>query len=923
MMEEEYQLDYFHKNGFVRKQCRKCKSYFWTRDVNRDICGDAPCVPYNFVGNPFFRKHSLNEMREAYLSFFERHGHTRVERYPVVARWRDDIYLTIASIADFQPWVTSGKVPPPANPLTISQPCIRLDDLDSVGRSGRHLTTFEMMAHHVFNYPGTEIYWKDRTVELCSILVQELGVNLNEVTYKENPWMGGGNAGPAVEVLIRGLEIATLVFMNLVTDKNGDIELKGERYKKMDLYIVDTGYGLERFTWGSNGSPTIYDAIFPEVVSEVMSLAGIEHSLKDPEYARILALNARLAGYMDVSSTANLLLLRKQVAGEIGADVDQLNRLMEPVEAVYAIADHSRCLAFMLGDGIIPSNVKAGYLARLVIRRMLRLMRSLHMKHKLSEIVRIQIEKHLSMSYPEYLKKLDTITEILDLEEERYADTIARGTRLVEKSALHYKSKSEKVPLEALIQLYDTHGIPPEISRDISKEAGVEVELPDNFYSIVAKSRSKFVAEEKAVALERVKALPMTKQLYYEQPFKRKFKAKVLDVFDNFLVLDQTLFYPEGGGQPADLGIIKHGSAKLQVIDVQTHEGVILHKLAFSDGIKAGDEVTGTIDYQRRLAHARHHSATHIIALSAKKVLGEHIWQSGAQKEMDKARLDLSHYKRISDEELREIEMTANRIVMKNARIDISWMERNKAEKKFGFTLYQGGVPVGNNIRVVKVDEDVEACGGTHCRSTGIIGPIKILRTERVQDGVERIEYAAGEAAIARGQERDEILRRSSEVLRVPMAQLPDTAQRFFDEWKQQQKEIEALKEKIAELKVKSLIDSAEIICGIKVVISKIPDADIEELIKIAGAVNRSDAVALLASPVGGVKIVSASGDEAIKRGLIADLIVREASRMVGGGGGGKPNLAQGGGPNSEKIDEALKAGRELIKKRLTNANVP
>jgi alanyl-tRNA synthetase len=924
MMEEEYRLDYFHKNGFMRKQCRKCKSYFWTKDAHREVCGDAPCVPYNFIGNPVFKQHSLNEMREAYLSFFERHGHTRVNRYPVVARWRDDIYLTIASIADFQPWVTSGKIPPPANPLTISQPCIRLDDLDSVGRSGRHLTTFEMMAHHVFNYPGREIYWKDRTVELCSLLLEELGANLEEVTFKENPWMGGGNAGPAVEVLIRGLEVATLVFMNLVADKNGDIELKGERYKKMDLYIVDTGYGLERFVWGSNGAPTIYDAIFPEVVNELMALAGIEHSLKDPEYSNILAMNAKLAGYMDVSSKANLMLLRKQIASEIGLDVDKLNKILEPVEAVYAIADHSRCLAFMLGDGIIPSNVKAGYLARLVIRRMLRLMHSLQLKQKLSEIVRIQIEKHVSKSYSEYLKKMDTITEILDLEEERYADTIARGMRLVEKTAQYHKARNEKIPLEELIQLYDTHGIPPEIARSISNENGVEVELPDNFYSIVAKSHSKVMEEkEEAAYKDRIKNLPATMQLYYKQPSHKRFKARVLDVFNDFVVLDQTLFYPEGGGQPADVGFIKTSRVKKEVIDVQMQDGVILHKVAGSGEIKVGDEVIGMIDPQRRLAHARHHSATHIIALSARKILGEHIWQAGAQKEVDKARLDLSHYKRITDEELKEIEMLANKIVMKNARIDIIWMDRNEAERKFGFTLYQGGVPTGDKIRVVKIDEDVEACAGTHCRSTGMIGPIKILRTERVQDGVERLEFAAGEAAIAKNLEREELLRKSSEILRVPPTQLPDTVQRFFEEWKRQRKEIEMLKEKLAELQAKSLLESAETISGIKVIASKISDADMEALIKIAAALSRRDVVALLASISNGVKIVSIAGDEANKRGLTADLIASEASKAVGGGGGGEPNLAQGGGPKIENIDIALKAGKELIKARLSNADVP
>ena len=180
MLEEEYQLEYFKTQGLTRRICKSCGSAFWTRDSSREICGDAPCEPYTFIGNPVFNTHTLDSMREAYLSFFEKHGHTRVERYPVVARWRDDIYLTIASIADFQPFVTGGIVPPPANPLTISQPCIRLNDLDSVGRSGRHLTTFEMMAHHAFNTPTEEIYWKDRTVELCDQFIASIGGDIDQ-----------------------------------------------------------------------------------------------------------------------------------------------------------------------------------------------------------------------------------------------------------------------------------------------------------------------------------------------------------------------------------------------------------------------------------------------------------------------------------------------------------------------------------------------------------------------------------------------------------------------------------------------------------------------------------------------------------------------------------------------------------------------
>ena len=212
-----------------------------------------------------------------FLRFFEEREHTRIDPYPILARWRDDIHLTIASIADFQPHVTSGMVEPPANPLTISQPCIRLTDVDAVGRSGRHLTTFEMMAHHVFNRPdeGRMFYWMEECVKYChEMFTETFGIDSNEITYVENPWSGGGNAGPAVEVIVGGLELATLVFMNLAESDDGDVEIKGVKYSEMPLQIIDTGYGLERFCWAAAGTPTIYEAIYPESVSWLKEMAG-------------------------------------------------------------------------------------------------------------------------------------------------------------------------------------------------------------------------------------------------------------------------------------------------------------------------------------------------------------------------------------------------------------------------------------------------------------------------------------------------------------------------------------------------------------------------------------------------------------------------------------------------------------------------
>ncbi len=914
MLQDEYQLDYFKENGFVRKQCPKCGKNFWTRDSETEFCGDPPCVSYSFIGDPVFRKeYDIPSMREAYLSFFERHGHARVNRYPVIARWRDDIYLTIASIADFQPFVTSGLVPPPANPLTISQPCIRLDDLDAVGRSGRHLTTFEMMAHHAFNSHEKEIYWKDRTVELCDTLLSELGLDLNAVTYKESPWAGGGNAGPSVEVLVGGLELATLVFMDLKQTKDGHIEIKGERYEKMDNYIVDTGYGLERFVWASKGSPTIYDAVFPKLVSELMGLAGIEHTIENPEYANIFSQNARFAGVMDISGQANLLQLRKKVAESIGTTIEKLQALMVPVESVYAITDHSRCLAFMLGDGIIPSNVKAGYLARLVLRRTLRLMKDLDIREPLIEIIEMQIRNF--PEYPEFGERLDTIREIVALEEEKYADTIERGTKLVRKTASHFKEKKEKIPLGELIQLYDTHGIPPEITREVAKEIGVEVELPDTFYSLVAKKHSKAEEEEKeALPLE----IPPTRKLYYEFPDKTDFYAKVLEVIENKIILDQTLFYPEGGGQPADHGTLVINDFVANVVDAQNINGVIVHETDSDFGFEKGDTVKGRIDAERRMAHARHHTATHIVNESAKTVLGKHIWQTGAQKSTDRARLDLTHYKRIMDEEFREIELLANKEVMKNQPVIVKWMDRVEAEKQYGFVLYQGGVPPGREIRILKVGNDVEACGGTHVSNTGLIGPIKLIKTERIQDGVERIEFSAGEAAVKRWQERDELLNKSSDALRVSPEHLPDTVNRFFDEWKDFKKDNERLKAELAEARVKAMISEAVSINGLKVLAKKLPHADVEELIKAATEFSKDDdVVALLASDSGGVKFVVSAGERAQKMGVNSGTIVREMSKLVGGGGGGKAGIAQGGGTDVTRIEEALERGVEMVREKI------
>jgi alanyl-tRNA synthetase len=764
-----------------------------------------------------------------------------------------------------------------------------------------------MMAHHAFNTPTEEIYWKDRTVELCDQFIASIGGNINDVTYKEHPWIGGGNAGPSVEVLIGGLEIATLVFMSLGKQKTQEpgYELNGEMYYPMNLRIVDTGYGLERLVWASKGSPTIYDAVFPEMVSRVMRSAGLLHILDNKEYTKILALNAKFAGLMDISGT-NLYQLRKKVAAAIDISPEKLDKMITPIEKVYAVVDHTRCLAYMLGDCIVPSNVREGYLARLVIRRTLRMMNELNIQEPLADLVEEQT-KIIGMT--SFEQDISVVREIVDRETLKFASTLERGTRIVQKIAKSYKTKSQRVPLSEIMTLYDSHGIQPEMVRDIASKEGAVIDLPDNFYSMVADMHSeskKEIAEDKTSGYSgRIAGLPPTRKLYYEQSSDIEFEAVVLDFFDGYAVIDQTLFYPDGGGQPADTGTLVSSDSMVRVDGVIKIGEVILHHI--TGGIlRRGERVKGMVDEERRWSLMRHHTATHILLHAAKDVLGAHIHQAGAQKGSESSRIDIRHFKHITPEELRNIETKANRMIMESLPIEVSVEDRTKAEQKYGFSLYQGGVPPGRDIRVVKVAGDIEACAGTHCHNTGEVGVIKIIRVEHIQDGIERIEFAAGVAAIFYMQHLEQIVASSAEILSVQPENLPSTVQRFFQEWKEQRKDIDRMSARLTELEIKTL--TAESIGGIGVVIRRI-DLPAKELAALATSISGEGGVALIAGTGDTVRVVLASGDPRVNAGEI----ISQVCSLLGGKGGGKPSMAQGGGPDTAQLDLALKVGRERI----------
>ena len=913
---EEYKVELFDELGYVRKRCPLCGEYFWTLNPDQELCGEATaqgCATYGFIGSsPMRRPYSYAEMREAFLSFFERHGHERIKPYPLVARWRDDLLFVHASIIDFQPYVTEGIIPPPANPLVISQPCLRFVDIDNVGPTfGRHLTVFEMGGHHAFNTPEREVYWRDETVRFHhEFLTKELGVRDEEIIYKEGVWVGGGNAGPDLETVVRGLELATLVFMKF--------KVVDGRFVELPIRTVDTGYGIERFTWMSQGSVSAFHAVYGPLLEEVADIVGVE--LPEPE---ALIEPARHSSLMIVRKGFKLSEARERVARAIGMDASELERLLKPIEALFAILDHTKCLVLMLADGVVPSNVREGYLARLVLRRTYRLLRLLGAEEALLDVVEAQV-RYWRRDYERIGEAEDYIMEMAALEGERYRQTIGRGVGLVKRMARELKKAGlKRLPEEKVIELYDSHGVPPEITEEVARSEGLEVEIPDDFYARVAERHVSppLKAEEGLEGLEEaLSGLPPTEPIYYEDAYVREFEARVLrTIGGRFVVLDKTAFYPEGGGQPADCGELRHEQGSCRVVDVKKVGRIVVHVVEGQVPPK-GAVVKGLIDWERRHDLMRAHTATHIILGAARRVLGQHVWQAGAQKGVEQSRLDITHYKHLSLEELHAIERLANGVVRADLPVRTAWMPRNEAEARYGFRLYQGGAVPGREIRVVEIPGwDVEACGGTHCARTGEIGLIKLLRAERIQDGVERLVFAVGEHALRVAQEQEKALSSVARALNVPISDVVRAAEKTVEELRETRRALNRALRRMARLEAEALLARAEEAHGLKLIRADLGPVSPDYLVEVADELGKRDAevVALLFSTDKTARFVVKLGEEALKRGLRADELARAIGRAVGGGGSGKPGFAQGGGPKTGEVGRALGLLIELLREKL------
>jgi alanyl-tRNA synthetase len=925
---KDYALPFFKEEGFVRKHCPKCGEWYWTQNANQETCGESTsdeCGFYTFINSPATKKSfSLPEMREAFLSFFEKEGHTRIKPYPVVARWRKDIYLTHASIIDFQPYVTEGIAPPPANPLVISQPSIRLTDISNTGPTfGRHLTIFEMGGAHAFNYPDKEVYWKDETVRLHQRFATEaLGIKPEEVIYKEGVWVGGGNAGPDLECIVRGLEVGTLVFMQY--------KVVGDDFVQLPIRTVDTGYGIDRFTWISQGVPSLFQAIYGKMLDKVFSIAGITNVDND-----FLARVARYSGLVSVDKNANRMVTRKRVAELTGIDLEILEKVLVPIENTWAVTDHTKTLCFMLSEGVVPSNIQEGYLARLLFRRVFRLMRTLNIDPiRLYDIIEMQIDLW-SKDFPHIKEMQNEIVEMLKVEEEKFKETLQRGEGMVKRIATSLKTEGTgKLSQDMLAELYDSHGLPPEIVKQAAEREGVQADVPENFYALIAKRHmqsTKPAEEGESLTeenLEKVaEELPATELLYYADTYMREFDAKVLKIInEKYIVLDKTCFYPEGGGQPADHGWITAGDSKYKEVGTQKIGRVIFHKLGGMPTFKEGSIVHGILDWERRYALMKAHTVTHLINGSARRVLGEHVWQSGTQKGLETSRLDISHYKRLTQQEVNKIEILANGAIAADMKVEATWLPRNVAEARYGFRLYQGGAVPGKDIRVVKTgDWDVEACAGTHLRSTLEVGFVKIVYTERVQDGVERLGYAVGLEAVRAVQKQENLLLKVSEVLAAPVEKLDKTAEKVVKDLKETNVEkrrlIKELAEKESMVGQTQQVEAESEVNGVSIVKRNFGDIiDVNRMVATATEIiKRNEAIVTLFYGSDGktCRLMAMAGKEAVKRGIHAGNIVKETAPIFGGGGGGRPNFAQGGGTQPQNLEKAIRAAEEIAKKQV------
>jgi alanyl-tRNA synthetase len=878
------------------------------------------------------RKMSADEIRESFLKFFESKEHLRLPSYSLVPVDDPTLLIINAGMAPMKPYF-KGESTPPRKRVATCQKCVRVGDIEQVGRTSRHLTFFEMLGNFSFGeyFKREAIRWawefvteilglpKDKLYatihtdddEAEQLWIEETGIPKNRIyRLPDNFWGPVGNTGPCgpcSEIMVdqgpefgcndekcapgcdcdRYLEVWNLVFTGLNKNEQGE-------YDKLPKPCIDTGAGFERLTAYLQGKKSPFDTeLFEPVINKISAITGKTYGQEK---------------HNDVSFRI--------------------------------ISDHVRAVTFMASDGITPSNEGRGYVMRRLIRRSVRIGEDLGFGDRsLVELVDPIIERFGSI-YPELREKADFVKSIISSEENSFRRTLRQGLILLENKLNKLEIKGEKTLSGTdMFQLYDTYGFPYELTEELAGEKGFTIDRT-GFEKELEKQRIRARSDTHAKIGSLVDELDFTKYpstfIGYCHP---RDKTQVVAVFKDGkpadrvyngeeadIIFSKTCFYGESGGQVGDTGKFKSESAEGVILDTRsTPARVNLHHVRIDSGdLAPGDTVEIEIDLERRKAIKRHHSATHLLQSALRTVLGTHIGQMGSLVDENKLRFDFSHHKAVTEMELTRIEELVNTWILENFTIEVREMPVNEALKSGAMAFF--GEKYGDKVRVVSVpDISSELCGGTHVERTGDIGLFKIVSESSVATGVRRIEAVCGLVALKVFREEDEILRKAASMLNTDPYEVPVGLARIWSNVKTLEKELRAAKSDLMKASISEFVTQAQKVDDIYIIARYVENLEMDDLRALSDLIanNVENGIVVLGTIVEDkVSIIVRLTNSMVKKNMSAVPLVKEIASIVGGGGGGTPRMAQAGGRNPEKLDEAINSAFNIIKKYIEEQRV-
>ena len=857
-----------------------------------------------------------NEIRKAYLDFFESKKHLKLHSFSLVPENDPSLLLIGAGMAPLKPYFT-GKLVPPSYRVTTSQKCIRTGDIDNVGRTARHHTFFEMLGNFSFGdyFKKEAITWAwEFLTEVLELDTNKLYVTVypeDEEAYdiwhnivgladerifklEDNFWeIGEGPCGPDSEIfydlgLERGcgkptcnvgcdcdryLEIWNLVFTQFNKTKDGS-------YEPLEKKNIDTGAGLERLASVIQQKESNFetDLLFP-IMQRVIDVCHGDYNNKEQKIA------------------------------------------------VKVIGDHIRAVTMMIGDGILPSNEGRGYVLRRILRRAVRFGRVLGIEEAfLADLVDIVIDMYKE-AYPELAERKELIKTVIATEEAQFSATLAQGLELLN-AMIEDADGTGVLAGEKVFKLYDTFGFPVELTEEIVQEHGMTIDH-DGFDKAMKAQQERARAARAKVSAK--VATPDTTGLDQSALVKDENAVNARVVLIGIdgaaveraekdtaitIILDKTPFHAEGGGQIGDTGYITGPSGKAEVTDTKSLANGLTYMIAIvtEGSLSKGDEVDITVDKVRNLDIARNHTATHLLQAALRKVLGTHVNQAGSLVTPERLRFDFTHFSPMTNEELAEVEKEVNRQIMKNVELEIEEMPVDDAIKKGAIALF--GEKYGDIVRVVNVPGfSCELCGGSHVPNTSVIGSFRIVGESGTGTGIRRIEAVTGKAAHERAVADAVLLQEAATLLKSKEEDIPAKIEQLLTALKEAEREVAQLSHKLATSSLDDILAAKEEIHGVSVTAASVTADSAEGLRDMADMVlDKVGGIVLLGAVQGDkVSFVCKVDKELTKQGYHAGKIVKAAAVAAGGGGGGRPDMAQAGGKDPQKLEEALKAGKEAV----------